>query len=220
MPNEAPTPEWKLRQAHHDATQPIWEGPAHRGRVWNDECRAALAKTGHTSMGYVNCACRAKARRPTPEQYKKAREVADGLWRSAATTQNPKPVPESWASSVAQALAEEGAGPEEEHPETRRYRLALESLTPGGSEFVKDPEACVRFVRERRAAQKRAAFNAIKRQRAAEQERDALRAALEEEIERLGHDGNTPGCVKCVMVNRLRALTPGAAGQPSSDTSC
>jgi len=34
--------------------------------------------------------------------------------------------------------------------EQNRYRLALESLTPGGSEFVHDIEKCVSFVRETR----------------------------------------------------------------------
>ena len=36
---------------------------------------------------------------------------------------------------------------ENEAPETRRWRLALNSLTPGGSEFVDDPERCVQFVK-------------------------------------------------------------------------
>jgi hypothetical protein len=30
----------------------------------------------------------------------------------------------------------------------RRYKAALEGLTPGGSEFVNDPENCARYVRE------------------------------------------------------------------------
>jgi len=30
-----------------------------------------------------------------------------------------------------------------------RYKKALEGLTPGGSEFVNDPERCAEFVRER-----------------------------------------------------------------------
>ena len=33
----------------------------------------------------------------------------------------------------------------------REWSLALQSLTPGGSEFASDPEACVEFIRiERR----------------------------------------------------------------------
>lgn len=50
-------PEWQKQQAHHDATRRVWEGPAHRGRVWNQECRDALAATGHTAMAYENCRC-------------------------------------------------------------------------------------------------------------------------------------------------------------------
>jgi len=33
--------------------------------------------------------------------------------------------------------------------ELERYKLALESLTPGGSEFSDSPERCVEFVRSR-----------------------------------------------------------------------
>jgi hypothetical protein len=40
------------------------------------------------------------------------------------------------------------AGKREAEQETERYRLALESLTPGGSEFVRDPERCVAYVRD------------------------------------------------------------------------
>lgn len=54
----SPQPEWMYRQAHHDAAQLVWEGPAHRGRVWNQECRDALAVSGHTALGYDDCACR------------------------------------------------------------------------------------------------------------------------------------------------------------------
>lgn len=32
--------------------------------------------------------------------------------------------------------------------DAERYRLALESLTPGGSEYHRDPERCVEVVRE------------------------------------------------------------------------
>lgn len=39
-----------------------------------------------------------------------------------------------------------------------RAMLALESLTPGGSEFVGDPDECVKFVRRSREQQ----FEAIK----------------------------------------------------------
>jgi DNA repair ATPase RecN len=38
----------------------------------------------------------------------------------------------------------------------KRYRLALESLTVGGSEYHEDPERCVAHVRERQESQHRA----------------------------------------------------------------
>jgi hypothetical protein len=34
-----------------------------------------------------------------------------------------------------------------------RYKRALEGLTPGGSEFVNDPEYCAQWIRERREYQ-------------------------------------------------------------------
>lgn len=34
-----------------------------------------------------------------------------------------------------------------------RYKRALEGLTPGGSEFVNDPEYCAQFVRNRQTHQ-------------------------------------------------------------------
>lgn len=36
-----------------------------------------------------------------------------------------------------------------------RYKRALESLTPGGSEFEGNPEACAKFVRDVRGSQQR-----------------------------------------------------------------
>lgn len=34
-----------------------------------------------------------------------------------------------------------------------RYKMALEGLAPGGSEFVNDPEHCAKWLRESRASQ-------------------------------------------------------------------
>jgi hypothetical protein len=48
-----------------------------------------------------------------------------------------------------------------------KWKRALEGLTPGGSEFVDDPEACARFVRERRASQRDLLIRANKRVKAA-----------------------------------------------------
>jgi len=47
-------------------------------------------------------------------------------------------------------------------PKTNNPMLALESLTPGGSEFVKDPERCVKFIRNVRENEKKLLFNKIK----------------------------------------------------------
>lgn len=49
-------------------------------------------------------------------------------------------------SEAAEALAAAEA-------ERKRYDMALQSLTPGGSEYVSDPERCVEHVRERLHAQ-------------------------------------------------------------------
>ena len=43
----------------------------------------------------------------------------------------------------------------------KEYDLAMQSLTPGGSEFVYDPDRCVEFVRQVRKAD----FEMIKRRR-------------------------------------------------------
>jgi len=40
-----------------------------------------------------------------------------------------------------------------------KYCLALESLTPGGSEFVNDEKACVEFVRNERSRKMEAIMN-------------------------------------------------------------
>jgi hypothetical protein len=45
--------------------------------------------------------------------------------------------------------------------ETRRYDNALQSLTPGGSEFISDPDRCVAFVQQMRSAD----FETLKRQK-------------------------------------------------------
>lgn len=57
--------------------------------------------------------------------------------------------------------------------EVERWALALQSLTPGGSEYANDPTRCVRFVRETRTTQ----HEAIKKSKG---DADALRAQLGE----------------------------------------
>lgn len=44
-------------------------------------------------------------------------------------------------------------GPEQAVELLRRYKRALEGLTPGGSEFVNDPEYCAEWIRKSRASQ-------------------------------------------------------------------
>lgn len=49
-----------------------------------------------------------------------------------------------------------------ESEETRKYRLALESLTPGGSEYYKNPEQCVEFVKTIRQDQHKKIIEEVK----------------------------------------------------------
>jgi hypothetical protein len=56
---------------------------------------------------------------------------------------------------------------------------ALQSLTPCGSEYVNDPERCVRYVRESRDMQHRNIMSRQKRIVELEAERDAARAEVE-----------------------------------------
>jgi hypothetical protein len=63
----------------------------------------------------------------------------------------------------------------------REWALALQSLTPGGSEYVDDPTRCVAFVREARELQHRV-IGKLKRER--DEARSSL-AAKDAEIERL-----------------------------------
>jgi hypothetical protein len=96
--------------------------------------------------------------------------AADG-WRNAVsgaavlhTAPDPTPADDRWRVALQSlAHADHHGDPEgcaeavrwelekeriEALAEADRYRLALESLTPGGSEYSRDAEACVRFVRE------------------------------------------------------------------------
>ena len=48
--------DWKLREAHDRAVRPI----VGDGREWGKKQRDALKASGHTSVGYETCECRAK----------------------------------------------------------------------------------------------------------------------------------------------------------------
>ena len=56
-----------------------------------------------------------------------------------------------------------------------KYRLALESLTPQGSEYVRNPERCVAYVRDRNDIHHRQILDATKRQRELERSLDQVR---------------------------------------------
>lgn len=67
------------------------------------------------------------------------------------------------------------------NPRDSRAMRALESLTPSGSEFVNDPEACVAFVRDRLAF----AIQLAKERNAAQKDARELRDALKVMQERI-----------------------------------
>lgn len=58
---------------------------------------------------------------------------------------------------------------ENEASETRKWRLALNSLTPGGSEFADDSERCVQHIKGTRQMQHRLAIMFGKRAHIAEE---------------------------------------------------
>jgi hypothetical protein len=62
--------------------------------------------------------------------------------------------------------------------ERDRYDMALQSLTPGGSEFVHDPERCVETVRALRRGEHEAAVKYAVRVKELEAECAALKAEL------------------------------------------
>ena len=62
----------------------------------------------------------------------------------------------------------------------KRWKSALESLTPSGSEYVDDPERCVAFVREVRSSQMSAMLKFKQRTDAAEAALKAARLLIQE----------------------------------------
>jgi len=62
--------------------------------------------------------------------------------------------------------------------ECDRYRLALESLTPGGSEYYKNPEHCADFVNTIRQNQHKKILEEVKRRKKAEERIEELERAL------------------------------------------
>lgn len=64
--------------------------------------------------------------------------------------------------------------------EREKYRLALESVTVGGSEFHRDPERCVAHIRERYDSAHRRWVDVGLKLKAAEADRDRLRGLVGE----------------------------------------
>lgn len=93
----------------------------------------------------------------------------------------------------------------------KRCELALQSLTPGGSEYVNDPEACVAFIRKVRNHQ----FDVIKKFK---QDRDRLAGAFRdlpwEAVWRLRDANNTDlkGDARTVADALAAAVTTGDKG--------
>jgi hypothetical protein len=69
--------------------------------------------------------------------------------------------------------------------ERDKWRIAMENLTPGGSEFHKDLDRCVAHIRERFDTEHRWMLKAVADKKAAEAELVKLRAALRQ----IMHDG-------------------------------
>ena len=64
--------------------------------------------------------------------------------------------------------------------EIRKWSLALQSLTPGGSEYVDDPERCVQAVKDIRDFHRKGALDWARRARVAKEKRDELAVGFAE----------------------------------------
>lgn len=60
--------------------------------------------------------------------------------------------PEEYLHAAKRALAAIIKQRDTAHEEARKWKLALHSVTPGGSEFIDDPERCVNYVRDARSS--------------------------------------------------------------------
>lgn len=80
-----------------------------------------------------------------------------------------------------------------------RYRLALESLTPGGSEFFANIERCVSHVRERFESGDAAKKECVRLRRKWESRMQAFRDVC---IRDMNGDGSTLECILCGQVGR------------------
>lgn len=97
-----------------------------------------------------------------------------------------------------------------ERDELTKWRLALESLTPGGSEFVNDLPRCLEQIQRQRGREHQTAIDAVKEKRAVCAERDRLRAALEHYANEKNWT-NYPKSLALVVVKNARGLGFGIA---------
>jgi len=70
--------------------------------------------------------------------------------------------------------------------ERDKYRIALESFTPGGSEYAGDLDRCASVIRERLNREHAHVLRAVKERKQVEAERDRLAAELKKEQARRG----------------------------------
>jgi len=91
-----------------------------------------------------------------------------------------------------------------ESAETRRYRLALESLTVGGSEYHKDPERCVAAIRARFELEHRVTIAAKKAEKALQATLEAIRATEATACDRLPDPEEDCDCGGCSLLRARR----------------
>jgi hypothetical protein len=94
------------------------------------------------------------------------------------------------------------------------WKKAIEGLTPSGSEFVNDPEACAAHIRDR--------YNPMHTFKQLRQERDALRAALKKIafwIPTVAYEANDVGYTHVEEVFTLKRLAAAALEQPAAQSS-
>jgi hypothetical protein len=92
------------------------------------------------------------------------------------------------------------------------WALALQSLTPGGSEYVDDPERCVAFVRETRDVQHGRIIDLVRKNRVAQSAMETARSF----IQRWADDKHNAGaCRKCDAVEALAAINATAPTTPT-----
>lgn len=121
-----------------------------------------------------------------------------GVWREL-----PKPLSTVALKTFYQAVCAE-------RDELTKWRLALEGLTPGGSEFVNDLPRCLEQIQRQRGREHQTAIDAVKEKRAVCAERDRYRTALEHYANEKNWT-NYPKSLALVVVKNARGLGFGIA---------